>query len=284
MSLPEPIYFPYRTRSSNISIDHRSHFVGQPDWQTQRRTDATRANAFQEAVFRILSALNHPGTGGAVLRVIIRMSPRKLLVIRPSPTSNPDVAHAYVQGDTIYDGRDAFAPPQGTGQGAAVTNLFITPRHYGQHSDVQVTMLHELVHVVRSMTGQRADSQPVAGYENLEEYLATIVANVFCSERDPSSFAYGYQHRVGMFRWRGSYERDPFWRNIDDILTQSGRVGPSNFSQLSSVQAQEVSRRFVADAGHGALMRAFRASNPDLFQALAAVRRAAFNPMRDLSG
>jgi hypothetical protein len=86
------------------------------------------------------------------------MSPRKLLVIRPSPTSTPDVAHAYVQGDTIYDGRDAFAPPQGTGQGAAVTNLFITPRHYGQHSDVQVTMLHELVHVVRSMTGQRAYS------------------------------------------------------------------------------------------------------------------------------
>jgi hypothetical protein len=235
MSLPEPIYFP--SSGSNIRIDHGSFFVDRPDWQHPARTDAVRATAFQNAVFRVLDAVNRPGTGGAVVRVIRRISPRRLLVIRPSARSTPDLAHAYVQAATIFDGDAALAPPHGTGQGALVTNLYVTPRHYDQRSDVQATMLHELVHVIRTMKGQRVDSQEVRGYENLEEYLATIVANVLCSERHPESFAYGYQHGVGMYRLRGSYDLDPFWRNIDDIVGQG--QGQSRVRQRSLAQAEE---------------------------------------------
>lgn len=294
MSRTEPphIYFPHRSRPSNIVIDHSGILATVRDYRRPARSLRVRGNAFQDAVFRTLSALNTPGTGGGILRVILRR-PGKRLRIRPVTGSTPQRRRAYVQPATVFDARDSLATHAGPGPGSTWTNLHVMPRHYLNEYDLlQVTMVHELAHAGRAMTGT-IENKKVTGYYSLEEYLATIVGNVFCSERYPHLFAYGYDRRGGEVRYRFSGDRDPFWRNIEDIITggHAERAPMARFDDLSPDQAKELSRRFIADVrpgnpdmpGHGPLMRSFRDTNPILFEALRLVRKAPFNPMRDLS-
>jgi hypothetical protein len=90
--------------------------------------------------------------------------------------------------------RDASGRPEvGTGKGTRARIRFNPGEDKGAGYRPDENLFHELVHASRDMRGV-ANYMPVnKGYKNLEEYLATILKNIYLSEK-------GYDKLLGHYR------------------------------------------------------------------------------------
>jgi Effector protein len=85
----------------------------------------------------------------------------------------------------------------GTGRGASSTIMY-TPEMWGPNGaskirapayDPDEIIYHELVHASRQMRGVQEDIRVNRGYDDMEEYLATVITNIYMSERGKTAFA-----------------------------------------------------------------------------------------------
>jgi hypothetical protein len=145
----------------------------------------------------------------------------KKVTIRPRPIPDPDPKVADVERlynaeaepanlrDAIRKGDPDPAPGKevwedktvGTGYGSDVVITFNPGVYADAMGQAPVNMLgrsdyvllHELVHAMSDVSGMRADRMGApAGYDNLEEFTAIVVANVYISENGE-----GYGSLVG---------------------------------------------------------------------------------------
>src|SRR5262249_51922405 len=105
---------------------------------------------------------------------------------------------------TVRDDRYDLASYQGTGKGSNSYVHFTAADHsaaYGPGSAPDEVLLHELVHSLREMEGH-LNQVPTTGtnlaYENIEEYLAVLVTNIYVSERDGPLAQLRFGHGGGL--------------------------------------------------------------------------------------
>jgi len=85
--------------------------------------------------------------------------------------------------------RPAFLGGEGTG--SSVDMYYSASRHPGHADDA---LLHELVHATRFQQGVLFVTRGVTqGYGNLEEFIATVVADVYLSEKKAPLYDYLYR-------------------------------------------------------------------------------------------
>jgi hypothetical protein len=177
-----------------------------------------------------------------------------------APTNPKDAAPQggapYVGGSddpkTARDDRYDLASYQGTSKGSSSYVHFTAANHsaaYGPGMAPDEVLLHELVHSLRDMEGH-ANPVPTTGtnldYENIEEFLAVLVTNVYASERD-------------------------------------GPLAKLRFSHGNATlpASQQTSAGFLAEANNLRLVRTLASQEADLFSSLANVRMAPFNPIAE---
>jgi hypothetical protein len=160
------------------------------------RTEIKKYKANVRAQFRPIAQSR---TGKALLDEIERSN--RVVKIKPNWNwSDPVNADA-----TPKRGRDATARgqpvrigrhPVGTGLGSSSTIRF-TPDMWGPNGaskirapgyDADEIMYHEMVHAARQMRGVQEDIRVNAGYDDIEEYLATVITNIYMSERGKTAF------------------------------------------------------------------------------------------------
>jgi hypothetical protein len=102
-----------------------------------------------------------------------------------------DDADSYASGAPIRDDDDQPAGGVGTGGGADVV-LYYSPADwlardssFGPGSKPDEVLFHELIHVTRELRGlqTRLPVEGGGGYGNEEEYLATMLTNLYLSEK-----------------------------------------------------------------------------------------------------
>jgi|SRR5882757_4596726 len=208
----------------------------------------------------------------------------------------PGETMAHIADGTVHDYEDAYqknAPirgednepmsgPKGTGKGANVVLFFSAeiwesdgaPKGPGFKADE--VLFHELVHVTRMIRGRftHVEVTGKGGYGNIEEYFATVIANVYLSDK-------------GQAKLRGFYSNDFIRENrthvkigteeimivTDPILQKDWSVmsNPDNFynnpDNLSIPPKQ--------------LMQIFKDKQPDFYFALAHLpeNKPKFNPV-----
>jgi len=151
--------------------------------------------------------------------------------------------------ETVRDERFDLAAYSGTGKGSNSYIHFTPALFRAAHKAADKELLHELVHALRDMEGH-SNQVPTTGtildYENVEEFLAVLVTNLYASER------YGplAQLRFG---------------HGDDQLQGSLRT----------------SAGFLLDANNLRTVRTLASQEADLFSSLAQIRTAPFNPIAE---
>src|SRR5262249_29857766 len=100
--------------------------------------------------------------------------------------------------------REDITDYKGTGEGSDVYVHF-TPEvldpTLGPRQAADETLLHELTHGLRSMEGHRNRNLLTGGaavYENLEEFLAILVTNIYISERYGPNIPLRHGHGMGV--------------------------------------------------------------------------------------
>lgn len=174
---------------------------------------------FQGKVAALLDAIAGTGSGAALLREIAAAGRRSLRIMphwhwkqtlmsgprnsspRPLYPGNklagvvmgtrPNLADAYARRAPVLDENRNPTGEVGTGRGASVV-LFYSPEDWefkdgtdGPGFEPDEVLFHELVHVTRDLRGVRTQ-RPVDGagdFGNEEEYLATVIANLYLSEK-----------------------------------------------------------------------------------------------------
>lgn len=134
--------------------------------------------------------------------------------------------------------RPVFLAGKGTGSSV---DIYFTASRDPNHADE--TLLHELVHATRQVTGVRFHMPVNEGYSNLEEFIAVVVENVYRSEK------------------RRTHLRD--YRGVP--------IDPANF--LDNPKLNPSPRLLLGQ---------FRSMQPSFFAALAKIgpATASFNPVR----
>lgn len=178
--------------SPNIEID--GQYPQRPGWNSDRYETAVRIH---------LQRAFDSSTGRAVRRQLTR----RLRIVPDYLT--PGAPNAYTRADDLSaslplgnlprncdTGALLASRPRGTGAGSAATILF-TPgvfvrlqRFLGvatRGNAPDEVLLHEIVHAMHDMHGF-ASCRPLVGslgaYENLGEFYAISIVNVYCSERN----------------------------------------------------------------------------------------------------
>jgi hypothetical protein len=160
-------------------------------------------NRYEAAVQSHLQRAFDSGTGQAIRRQLtqrLRIVPNYLtpgefnaytLADDPSAALPPGALPRNCETGTVLTDR-----ARGTGGGSAVTILF-TPavfvsrqRYLGvatRGNAPDEVLLHEMVHAMRDMHGL-TECRPIGGrlraYDNVSEFYAITIANVYCSERN----------------------------------------------------------------------------------------------------
>jgi hypothetical protein len=201
---------------SNIYVDGNPYLKGALGLSWAPSAAAKRNASNYEAVLDyMLSFLYTKFTSSRVILAILH-SPRRKVIIRPRPIPPPDRTlpeeqqkyDQYNAGARVEDSKrkDAFlkgepapAPGKdetedrtlGTGLGTDAVVLF-NPGVYADAMGQSGTLvfrrsdhvlLHELVHGLSDVSGVSAEMMGApAGYDNLEEFTAIVVTNVYVSE------------------------------------------------------------------------------------------------------
>ena len=182
---------------------------------------------FEKDVIKVLDSIWGSQTGGAVLRTINSMPGDIYIVPRPG---NPDEAPNADASGTGLRSDVPFEPDA-------------WPDHPNTLSNTEV-LLHELVHSVRELSGKLNQIPTNDAYEDIEEYYAIAVANVYRSEL----------HRVGLRGGHHSESLPPKQRDDAAVFLSTGE----NRKRLVKLQSE----------------------NGDLFKAVSDVTNAKWNPFR----
>jgi hypothetical protein len=175
------------------------------------------AHKYQDDVVKLLGAIDGPLVGKAMLKEIAASKRRTLnimphlhwqRVILPGPinsTPRPtlpgqSLAHvsdgmlvnyedAYAKGAPVRDDNDEPTRETGTGKGSNAV-LFFSPEDwetkdsdFGPGSAPDEVIFHELVHVSREFRGLLTLLPVGEDYKNEDEYLATVITNLYLSEK-----------------------------------------------------------------------------------------------------
>ena len=175
---------------------------GQP-WQREMQADMRRSH--KKSVLHELGCIARYAVGRAVLAEMtanaghsVRIYPYDFLprqnfnagTIAVTTANNERAAwvkDAPLAGANSRDARyvqqgDDGAIITGTGEGSDTRIFFTARRHQGTDSADDV-LLHELTHATRKVRGVVYRMPVSGGYGNLEEFLATLVANMYRSEK-----------------------------------------------------------------------------------------------------
>jgi len=197
--------------ASNMSVDGSAYLSGLLGLSLFPSNEAKRNAVNYEAdVLQVLSYLQSRFTSS---RIIMQIShhPSKQIVIRPLPIAPPDpkvpdierLYNSFVEPsskvDAIRQGENAPAPgkdpdedrTQGTGKGSDAVIKFnpgvyadamgMAPVYPFGRSDY--VLVHELVHALSDVSGVNAETMACPdGYDNLEEFTAIVMRNVYESE------------------------------------------------------------------------------------------------------
>jgi Effector protein len=191
-------------------------------------TDVTVVReGFEEDVVKVLDSMWTSQTGGAVLRILDSLPGDIYIVPRPGSPNE------------IIDSEQL-------GQGLRSTVPFepaAWPKQANTLNACEV-LLHELVHSVRQLSGKLNQRPTHDSYEDIEEFYAIVVANVYRSEL----------HRVGL---RGGHHFEslpPKQRDDAGVFLKTGE----NRKRLENLKGE----------------------NGDLFKAISDVLNAKWNPFR----
>jgi hypothetical protein len=102
-------------------------------------------------------------------------------------------ADGYAKGAPILDDNNQPTSEMGTGKGCQC-GAFLSPEDWeykdstdGPGFEPDEVLFHELIHVTRQFRGRQSGIQvDGGGYGNEEEYLATVLANLYLSEKGKS--------------------------------------------------------------------------------------------------
>jgi hypothetical protein len=245
------------------------------------------ASDFEAAVQRTLRAVYRRKIGRALLDWILSQRAR-LLEIRPPPTgySTESMPRARVRGGAPPDEALSTQP----GQGAVHVLLEVHPKDFGGRDVYQATIIHELSHVVRWMSGTREPTNSVANYGNIEEYYGELLANMFWSELGlPFPYSFGYSG--GTLRISSAVS-DRFWDQAllavrgpahgSAATTAPGAISPRDGQGqpavvLNATQMRSISDLVKNDQLHGPRFSGLRGRFPGAFPPLGTVQ-CAFNP------
>jgi hypothetical protein len=239
---------------------------------------------FERAVRRTLDAVYRRHVGRTLLDWILSQRDRVLEVRLPPPGfSTATTPVARVRGATPRDEARSTQP----GQGALYVLLEVHPRNYPDRDVYQATIIHELTHVVRWMSGTRTPTVTVLRYDNVEEFYGELLANMFWSEVGrPFPHSFGYS--------RGSVTvpaatSDPFWNQAlravrgpptGSAATNQMRSGQSEPAVLlNATQMRTISNLFRQDPDHGRWVRELSQRFGTAFPPLTAVH-CPFNPFQ----
>ena len=221
----------------------------------------------------------------------------------PKPVE-PGEKMAYIADGTVHDYEDEYeknAPlrgdnnepmtgpkgdlksgPKGTGKGANVVLFFSAeiwesesaPKGPGFKPDE--VLFHELVHVTRMIRG-RVTQVPVdakrGGYGNIEEYFATVISNVYMSDKGETALRGFYSNEFNIRQERTEVKIGDDIMVTTDPLPKNWSVmkDPDNF--YNNVDEIEIPPK--------QLMQIFKDKQPDFYIALAHLpeTRPKFNPV-----
>jgi hypothetical protein len=196
-----------------------------------------------------------------------------------SDGTKPNYEAAYQRNAPLRDDNNQpMSGPKGMGTGANVALFFSAeiwetndkPKGAGFKSDE--VLFHELVHVTRMFRGHMT-SAPVDGpanFGNIEEYLATVISNIYISEKGP-----------GQPPLRGFYRVTPKVRRVtraDGTVKRIVEPLPPNSNVMTDPD------HFAFNAGANLLPRElmdiFQKTQPDFYSALAHLpkEKPKFNP------
>ncbi|MBC8164564.1 MAG: hypothetical protein H7Y20_01685 [Bryobacteraceae bacterium] len=206
---------------SNIDV------VGQFETVNGTTTVLVVREHFEADVGKILDSLWVSETGGPVLRAL--GSTPGMVRILPRPSAPGQHVNSEARVDVLV-GNISFEP-------AAFSSKL-------NQLSASETLLHELVHVVRRFTGHMRTETTNDAYENIEEYYAIVVENVYRSEF----------RMVGLRGGHGSESLPPKQRDSAAVFLSAGQ----NRKRLERL----------------------RRENPDLFNGIASGSKANWNPFR----
>jgi hypothetical protein len=202
----------------NITIDG-SALVKQYQSHPLTRNDAGYlANLWATRVLRQLNIIGHFAAGRAVFSEIhfaghdLRIVPYDKEDTKKYGWANayahmddgfaasPEGVFIYAGGSdnpqTPWDERYQAVPGLGTGGGSDVHLHYTPDRFMGDLAPVQIgygpdeVLLHEMIHAMRDMQGLR-NPLPTEGsdraYDNIEEFLAVLVTNIYMAQKNPSA-------------------------------------------------------------------------------------------------
>ncbi len=167
-----------KTKSGIVSWDHSIRIDGTP------RGDL--APVYTKIVGQLLNTIGKQDSGWLVLDAI-RGSGRTLTIRATTPLlesieSNPGNAHPYKPGKThcakAADSELEFVPAPW------IDSTKLDPTGQYRSDDV---LVHELVHEARQMRGVFCKRRMRDGWDNTEEFLAILIANIYRSEKDASN-------------------------------------------------------------------------------------------------
>lgn len=211
----------------------------------------------------------------------------------PTPVG-PRESMSYMADGTAGDEEDAYeknAPlrgddneplsEKGTGKGANVV-LFFSPEIWesadapkGPGFRPDEVLFHELVHVTRMLRGRftHAPVEGRGGYGNIEEYFATVIANVYLSDK-------------GQTKLRGFYSNDFIRQNTTHVKVGGEEIMvvidplPKDWSVMKDPD------HFIDNIDHldispRQLMQIFKNKQPEFYFALAHLPefKPRFNPV-----
>ena len=207
----------------------------------------------------------------------------------------PGETMAHVSDGTLHDFEDEYEKGvpvrgddnepvsslgKGTGKGADVVLFFSAeiwegkdgPKGPGFKPDE--VLFHELVHVTRSLRGRMTHVGVEGnGYGNIEEYFATVIANIYLSDK-------------GETRLRGLYSNDSIRQKTTRVMVNKQEVMVVTDPLPDGWNVMKDPEKFYDNADKISipprdLMQIFKSKQPDFYFALAHLPEAQpkFNPV-----
>ena len=193
--------------------------VGQRRFESVAHEYKFVAKKYHDKVVALLDRVAKSGSGAALLQEVVAVGGRSLRIMPhlhwkrvnlPGPRNAsprpvragerladvvngtfPNTAAAHARGAPILDDDANPTGERGTGTGSDVV-LFYSPEDWeGRKSgtddfpgaEPDETLFHELVHVTRQLRGLQTGRRVDGDFGNEEEYLATMIANLYLSEK-----------------------------------------------------------------------------------------------------
>jgi hypothetical protein len=212
----------------------------------------------------------------------IPVKPGESMSYMADGTGGRDDKGAYERNAPIRDENNDPMPSEGKGTGAgANVVLFFSPETWnskaasdGPGFKPDEVLFHELVHITRTIRGRMTHTQVEGGgYGNIEEYFATVITNVYMSDK-------------GETRLRGLYDNDSIHPNKTEVKVGNQEILVKTDPLPKDWSVMKDPDKFYDNADNlnpppRDLMQIFKAKQTDFYLALAHLPeiRPTFNPV-----